>query len=131
MNNLIPFVIQHGYAVLLIWIFAETMGLPLPSAPLLVMVGALAGGGQMNVFLCIGLGVCAALTSDIFWYSMGRRHGGKAIPWFRATARSWCIAPDPTKLPAPGWRYACGKGGLCAFVLSQAAFTPGVITIIL
>ena len=79
MNNLIPFVIQHGYAVLLIWIFAETMGLPLPSAPLLVMVGALAGGGQMNVFLCIGLGVCAALTSDIFWYSMGRRHGGKVL----------------------------------------------------
>jgi membrane protein DedA with SNARE-associated domain len=79
MNNLIPFVIEHGYAVLFIWIFAETMGLPLPSAPLLVMVGALAGGGQMNLFLCIGLGVCAALTSDIFWYSMGRHHGGKVL----------------------------------------------------
>ena len=79
MDNLIPFVIQHGYAVLFIWIFAETLGFPIPSAPLLVMVGALAGGGQMNLFLCIGLGVCAALPSDIFWYSMGRQHGGKVL----------------------------------------------------
>ncbi len=79
MDNLIPFVIQHGYAVLFIWIFAETMGLPVPSAPLLVMVGALAGGGQMNLLLCISLGVCAALPSDIFWYSMGRQHGGRVL----------------------------------------------------
>ena len=81
MDNLIPFLIQHGYAVLYTWIFAETMGLPVPSAPLLVMVGALAGGGQMNLLLCISLGVCAALPSDIFWYSMGRQHGGKVLSW--------------------------------------------------
>ncbi len=79
MDNLIPFLIQHGYAVLFIWIFAETMGLPVPSAPLLVMVGALAGGGQMNLLFCISLGLCAALPSDIFWYSMGRQHGGKVL----------------------------------------------------
>jgi membrane protein DedA with SNARE-associated domain/rhodanese-related sulfurtransferase len=79
MDNLIHFVIQHGYAVLFIWIFTETMGLPVPSAPLLVMVGALAGGGQMNLLLCISLGVCAALPSVIFWYSMGRQHGANVL----------------------------------------------------
>lgn len=79
--DFIPFLIQHGYIVLFVWIFAETMGLPVPSAPLLVMVGALAGGGQMNLLLCISLGVCAALPSDIFWYSMGRQHGGKVLSW--------------------------------------------------
>ncbi|SPQ02002.1 conserved membrane hypothetical protein [Candidatus Sulfobium mesophilum] len=79
--DFIPFLIQHGYVVLFVWIFAETMGLPVPSAPLLVMVGALAGGGQMNLLLCISLGVCAALPSDIFWYSMGRQHGGKVLSW--------------------------------------------------
>jgi membrane protein DedA with SNARE-associated domain len=79
MDNVIPFLVQYGYVVLFVWVFAETMGLPIPSAPLLIMVGALTGGGQMNLFLCVGAGVCAALFADIFWYSMGRRRGGKVL----------------------------------------------------
>jgi len=65
--------------VLFIWVFAETMGLPVPSAPLLITVGTMAGVGQLNLFLCIGSGVCAALVSDTFWYVMGRRRGGKML----------------------------------------------------
>jgi membrane protein DedA with SNARE-associated domain len=79
MHNLIPFLTQYGYAVLFIWVLAETMGLPIPSVPLLITVGALAGLGQMSLFLCIGLGVCAALSSDLFWYGMGRRRGGQLL----------------------------------------------------
>jgi membrane protein DedA with SNARE-associated domain len=79
MDKIIPFLIQHGYTVLFLWVLAETMGLPLPSAPLLITMGALAGAGQLNLFLCIGLGVCAALLSDIFWYTMGRKRGGKVL----------------------------------------------------
>ena len=79
MHDLIPFLIRHGYAVLFVWVLAETMGLPLPSVPLLITVGALAGLGELNLFLCIGLGVCAALSSDLFWYSMGRRRGGQLL----------------------------------------------------
>jgi membrane protein DedA with SNARE-associated domain len=75
MNNLIPFLIQHGYTVLFIWVFVETMGLPLPSPPLFITMGALAYTGQVNLFLCIGLGVCAALLSDSFWYTVGRKRG--------------------------------------------------------
>lgn len=65
--------------MLFIWVFAETMGLPIPSAPLLITVGALSGVGQMKLFPCIGIGVCAALSSDIFWYYMGRRRGGQIL----------------------------------------------------
>ncbi len=79
MHNLIPFLIQYGYAVLFIWVLAETMGLPIPSVPLLITVGALAGLGRMKLLPCIGLGVCAALSSDIFWYNMGRRRGGQLL----------------------------------------------------
>jgi len=79
MDNVIPFLIQHGYTVLFIWVLAETIGLPIPVAPLLITVGALAGVGQMNLFLCIGLGVCAALLSDIFWYALGRLRGSKVL----------------------------------------------------
>lgn len=79
MHNLIAFLIQHGYTVLFIWVFAETIGFPIPSAPLLIAVGALAGLGQMKLIPCIGLGVCAALSSDIFWYYMGRRSGSQLL----------------------------------------------------
>ena len=55
------------------------MGLPIPSVPLLITVGALSGLGQMKLSLCIGLGVCAALSSDLFWYYLGRRCGGQLL----------------------------------------------------
>jgi len=74
-----PFLIQHGYVLLFIWVLVDTIGLPIPSVPLLITVGALAGLGQMNLFVCIGLGVCASLSSDLFWYSLGRQRGGKLL----------------------------------------------------
>jgi membrane protein DedA with SNARE-associated domain len=79
MDTIIPFLIQHGYAVLFLWVLVETMGLPLPSVPLLITMGALAGAGQVNLFLCIGLGVCAAFLSDLFWYTAGRKRGGTVL----------------------------------------------------
>ncbi len=75
MDNVIPFLIEHGYTVLFLWAFMETMGLPIPAAPLFVAIGALAGAGQMNLFFSIGLGVFAALLADVFWYSIGRLRG--------------------------------------------------------
>lgn len=79
MDRIIPFLIQHGYAVLFIWVLIETMGLPLPSVPLFITMGALAGSGQLNLFLCIGFGVLAALLSDMFWYTVGRKRGSKVL----------------------------------------------------
>jgi membrane protein DedA with SNARE-associated domain len=79
MNQVLPFLIQHGYTVLFFWVLAETMGLPIPSVPLLITAGALAGVGQINLILCIGLGVCAALLSDIFWYSLGWYRGRRVL----------------------------------------------------
>ena len=75
MDNVIPFLLQYGYTVLFIWVFVETMGLPLPSGPLFITMGALAYTGQLNLYLCIGSGVCAAILGDIFWYTAGRKRG--------------------------------------------------------
>ncbi len=79
MGNVIPFLIEHGYVVLFIWVLAETIGFPIPSVPLLITIGALAGGGQMSLPVCIGVGVCAALLSDTFWYFVGRQRGGEVL----------------------------------------------------
>jgi membrane protein DedA with SNARE-associated domain len=79
MTPVLPFLIEHGYALLFFWVLLETMGLPIPCVPLLITVGALAGAGQMNLQLCIGVGVSAALLSDIFWYSLGWHRGRRVL----------------------------------------------------
>ena len=79
MNDLITFLIQHGYTVLFFWVLAETLGLPIPSVPLLITVGALAGGGQMSLIVGIGIGVFAAFLGDFFWFFLGRQLGGRVL----------------------------------------------------
>ncbi len=79
MNETISFLVRHGYTVLFAWVFAEQIGLPLPSAPLLLAAGALAGTGRLNLLFAGGLAVAAALLSDVLWYEMGRRRGVKVL----------------------------------------------------
>lgn len=79
MIKIIPFLIGHGYMVLFAWVFAETMGLPAPSAPLLITMGALAGMGQVSLLLSIGLAACGALAGDIAWYLVGRKRGSRVL----------------------------------------------------
>jgi len=79
MSETISFLVRHGYAVLFVWVFAEQVGLPLPSAPLLLAAGALAGTGRLNLTLVIGLPLAAALLSDVLWYELGRRRGAKVL----------------------------------------------------
>jgi len=79
LSGIIPFLIQHGYALLFAWVFVEQMGLPLPATPLLFAAGALAGEGQLNPALVFGLVVMAALISNVFWYGIGRRGGNSVL----------------------------------------------------
>src|SRR3989442_575333 len=48
MHRTLEFLLHHGYVVLPSWVFAEQMGLPLPSMPLLLAAGALSGTGNLN-----------------------------------------------------------------------------------
>lgn len=79
MDETFQFLIRHGYSVLFLWVLAEQLGLPLPATPLLLAAGALAGAGQMNLWLAIALAVLASLLGDVSWYEFGRRRGGKVL----------------------------------------------------
>ncbi|MGH9829875.1 MAG: VTT domain-containing protein, partial [Blastocatellia bacterium] len=60
MQTLIAFLIAHGYVVLFVWVLLEQGGLPIPSIPLLLAAGALAGAGKFNLVLCLSLPVIAS-----------------------------------------------------------------------
>jgi membrane protein DedA with SNARE-associated domain len=79
MNEMIQFLIRHGYAVLFLWLLFEQLGLPIPAAPLLIAAGVLAGAGQLDLALALGVALIASLLSDHFWYYMGFHRGRKVL----------------------------------------------------
>jgi membrane protein DedA with SNARE-associated domain len=79
MHSTIEFLVHHGYAVLLIWVFAEQIGLPVPSMPLLLAAGTLAATGQLNFFTSWFLCTFAAVLADSIWFLLGRTKGIKIL----------------------------------------------------
>ncbi len=79
MNHTIDFLVRHGYAVLFAWVLAEQIGLPVPSLPLLLAAGALAGTGRLQLWLVVALPILASLASDLLWYELGRLRGVRVL----------------------------------------------------
>jgi membrane protein DedA with SNARE-associated domain len=79
MHSTLEFLLRHGYVVLLGWVFAEQIGLPVPSLPLLLAAGALAGTHHLSFFFSLFLSVLAALAADSIWYALGRIKGIKVL----------------------------------------------------
>lgn len=52
-------VLNHGYLVVFVWVFADQIGLPLPSLPVLLAAGALAHAGGLNLPTVIFLAALA------------------------------------------------------------------------
>ena len=61
------------------WVLANQAGAPLPVAPWLVAVGALARGGHPSFAAVLGSAVAAALAADLVWYGLGRWRGTQAL----------------------------------------------------
>jgi membrane protein DedA with SNARE-associated domain len=79
MHSTLDFLLRHGYVVLLGWVFAEQIGLPVPSLPLLLAAGALAGTHHLSFFFSLFLCVLAAVVADSIWYALGRIKGIKVL----------------------------------------------------
>ncbi len=81
MNETFQFLLQYGYAVIFVTVLAEQIGVPVPSTPVLLAVGALAGLGQLNLAVVMTLAVVASLLGDLLWYQLGRRRGSRVLSW--------------------------------------------------
>jgi membrane protein DedA with SNARE-associated domain len=75
MHSTLEFLVRHGYVVLLGWVFFEQVGIPIPSLPLLLAAGALAGAGRMSFFAALVVAMFAAVCADFMWYQLGRIKG--------------------------------------------------------
>jgi membrane protein DedA with SNARE-associated domain/rhodanese-related sulfurtransferase len=75
MNATVEFLLRHGYSLLFAFVLAEQSGLPIPSTPMLLAAGALAGLGRMNLPSAWSLAILASLIGDSFWFTLGRWRG--------------------------------------------------------
>lgn len=79
MQTTLDFLIQHGYLVVFLWILLDQAGLPMPTEPLLIAAGALAGAGKLELVPLVALPVVASLLSDSAWFELGRRRGSRVL----------------------------------------------------
>ncbi len=70
---------QLSYGGLLLGVFAQQVGLPVPSVVFLMAAGALSASGRMSPGIAAALCVLACLAGDGIWFWVGRKWGSKAI----------------------------------------------------
>lgn len=68
-----------SYLAIFLIVLAEQLGLPIPSLPILVGAGALAGSGRVSLPQVIAVVIIAALAGDLVWYELGRRKGSRVL----------------------------------------------------
>jgi membrane protein DedA with SNARE-associated domain/rhodanese-related sulfurtransferase len=79
MDETIRFLLRHGYVVLFLSVSADQLGLPVPSVPVLLAMGALSGSGEFSLAIALPLAVAGCLVGDLSWYELGRRRGRRIL----------------------------------------------------
>jgi membrane protein DedA with SNARE-associated domain/rhodanese-related sulfurtransferase len=120
MHTTLEFLLHHGYVVLLGWVFAEQIGLPVPSLPLLLAAGALAGTHRINFFASLFVAVFAAVLADTIWFEMGRLKGIKVLQFLCKIS----LEPDSCVRRTEG---VFSKEGARSLLLAK--FVPGLGTV--
>ena len=116
----IEFLSRHGWVVLIVWVFAEQVGLPIPSVPILLAAGALAGAGRMNLLASLFCSILAAMAADLLWFYLGRSRG---IQVLRLLCRI-SLEPDSCVRRTEGVFSSRGAG-----TLLFSKFVPGLNTV--
>jgi len=75
----LQFLTAHGYTLVFVFVLADQAGLPMPSLPVVLAAGALAGDGHLNLLVVLGLSAAGAFLSDTLWYELGRYRGGRVL----------------------------------------------------
>jgi membrane protein DedA with SNARE-associated domain/rhodanese-related sulfurtransferase len=120
MNATVEFVLRHGYLLLFAFVLAEQSGLPIPSTPMLLAAGALAGLDRMSLASAWALAVFASLIGDSVWFVLGRWRGFSILNLFCRIS----LEPD-TCVQKTQTTY--GKRGVNWLLFAK--FVPGLSTI--
>jgi len=82
MDMTVETLLKHGSLIVFAWVFAVQVGVPIPTVPLLMAVGALGSLGKLSLGWALLGALGGSLVADLLWYGIGRRWGH----WIRGTA---------------------------------------------
>jgi membrane protein DedA with SNARE-associated domain/rhodanese-related sulfurtransferase len=110
----------YGYLLIFAWVLVEQLGIPLPSAPVLLAAGALSAEKQISFPLAFAVAVAAAVTADSVWFFFGRTQGHRVL-------RLLCkLSLEPTTCVRRTQDSFGRRGGT---MLMFAKFVPGLSTL--
>jgi len=72
---MVHFLEVYGYWLVFGLVFAENLGIPLPSFPVLIMAASMVNAMHFSIAGLLLVSVMGALAGDIVWYSLGRVRG--------------------------------------------------------
>lgn len=116
MHELSNFLLKHGYLVLGGFVLAEQSGLPLPSVPLLLVMGALSASHRFSFLLAWLICIVAATLGDLLWYVLGYYRGGSILNLLCRIS----LEPDSC---VSGAKSMFARWGAAALIISK--FIPG------
>ena len=111
---------QYGYSFIFLASFAENLGLPVPTYPVLLAAAAVAAELHFRLPVILVVGVLGALGGDGIWYCLGRLRG-------RPILRRLCslsLSPDSCVHRTEGVFQRYGTKSLLV-----AKFVPGLNTV--
>ncbi len=130
LENLEAFLSSYGYWVFFAVGFAEFIGVPIVSVPVLIGAGALVASGTLGFWGVVVSVAAGGWLADLGWYTVGRRQGSWLIDvacglWSNPRA---CVSMVKDRLSRLGTPYILlakmvpGSGNLIAVAAGLAGF---------
>ncbi|MDP9095454.1 MAG: VTT domain-containing protein, partial [Pseudomonadota bacterium] len=79
MDTLLRLVSEYGLWFVFANVLLQQLGAPLPGYPMLMVTGALAARGQLNIGALLATAVVACLIADSLWYGIGQWSGRRVL----------------------------------------------------
>jgi len=108
---------QQGGRLILLNVFLQQIGVPIPAEPTLLVAGSLVARGRLSIAGIAIAVLVATLVADLIWFIVGRRYGARALQVvFRASS-----SPDKRRGQI---ERLFARWGSAAFAVAK--FIPGV-----
>jgi membrane protein DedA with SNARE-associated domain/rhodanese-related sulfurtransferase len=112
--------LKNAYLVLFLWTMIEQIGIPLPTAPLLIAAGTLTATHELRLLPVLLSVLLGSLVSDVAWYLLGGRYGS-------AVVRLLCRFTPETNACVRRTEGYFTKHGARALLIAK--FVPGLSTV--
>ena len=119
MSHILLLIIRHGYLVIFLLVFAEAIGMPVPSALALIAGGAAVASHAMHGPTLAMLAIMGMLLGDMLLYLLGNLMGWHLLGFLCRVS----VNPETCILRAAESFYKRGRAALLV-----AKFIPGVNT---